>query len=196
MIFQAIQAMLWTVALTALIATAWTDLKDRIIPNELAAVVAMSGLCISLMLRPEQVWVSLIVVVLVVIGLGMLAHFGMMGGGDVKLIGATTLLVPPDQIGQLIAFIAVAGGLLSCVYLFLRRFVRASSLAKSPSHAEAVAAMDGQSQGLFSNECARIAAGGPMPYAFAIVGGVAGTFAGEIPRCLSANFCFFWASLS
>jgi prepilin peptidase CpaA len=196
MIFQAIQAVLWTVALTALIATAWTDLKDRIIPNELAAVVAMSGLCISLMLRPEQVWISLIVAVLVVIGLGVLAHFGMMGGGDVKLIGATTLLVPLDQIGQLMAFIAVAGGLLSCVYLFLRRFVRTDSLAKSPSHAEAVAAMDGESRGLFSNECARIAAGGPMPYAFAIVGGVAGTFAGEIPRCLSANFCFFLASLS
>jgi prepilin peptidase CpaA len=196
MTFQMLQALLWAAALAALLASAWTDLRDRIIPDELVGAVAASGLCLGLMLAPGQIWISLIVAVLVVIGLGMLAHFGMMGGGDVKLIGATTLLVPLDQIGQLMAFIAVAGGLLSCVYLFLRRFVRAGSLAKSPSHTEAIAAMDGESQGLFSNECARIAAGGPMPYAFAIVGGVAGTFAGEIPRCLSANFCFFWASLS
>jgi len=194
MIFQAIHAVLWTVTLTALLATAWTDLKDRIIPNELAGVVAMSGLCLSLLLRPEQTWMSLIVVVLVVTGLGVLAHFGLMGGGDVKLIGAATLLVPLEHVGQLMAFIALAGGLLSCVYLVLRHWVRVSRLAKPPAPAGGGADLTPQPGGLFAHECARIAAGGPMPYALAIVGGVAGTLAGEVPQCLFANFCFFSAS--
>ena len=135
--------------------------------------------------------VGLIVVVLVVIGLGVLAHFGMMGGGDVKLIGATTLLVPLDHVGQLLAFIAVAGGVLSCVYLVLRRSIRAGHLAKPPTPVEAAAATGREPGGLLPNECARIAAGDPMPYALAIVGGAVGTFAGELPQCLSANFCFF-----
>ena len=195
MIFQTLQALLWAAALTALLASAWTDLRDRIIPDELVGVVAASGLCLGLMLAPGQIWLSLIIAVLVLFGLGVLAHFGLIGGGDVKLISATTLLVPPSQVWQLMVFIALAGGLLSCVYLFLRCALRAGPLGKLPSSAEA-AETGPAMRGSFSNECARIAEGGPLPYALAILGGVAGTLAGELPRCLSANFCFFWGSPS
>jgi prepilin peptidase CpaA len=190
MILQVLPAVLWALALTALLASAWTDLKDRIIPNELAGVVAASGLCLCLLLRPEQTWISLVVVVLMLIGLGVAAHFGMLGGGDVKLISATTLLVPPDHVGYLMALIAMAGGLLSCVYLVLRYALRHSRAGKSSAEGGR------DSMGSISNECARIAAGGPMPYALAILGGVAASFAGELPQCLSASFCFFWGSPS
>ena len=196
MTFQMLQALLWAAALAALLASAWTDLKDRIIPDELVGAVAASGLCLGLMLAPGQVWVSLIIAVLVLFGLGVLAHFGLIGGGDVKLISATTLLVPPGQVWQLMVLIALAGGLLSCVYLFLRYALRAGVLGKLRSSAEAAAEARPAMRGSFSNECARIAEGGPLPYALAILGGVAGTFAGELPQCLSANFCFFWGSPS
>ena len=191
MIFDVLHTLAWAVALTALLASAWTDLKDRIIPNELVGLIAVAGLCLSLMLRPEQTWISLMAAALVLIGLGVLAHWGVMGGGDVKLISATTLLVPPDHVGQLMVFIAMSGGLLSGVYLLGRHLLRSSDLRKSVSYPEAGGERGGNSEGWFSGECARVAAGGSMPYALAILGGVAGVIAGEIPQCLSANFCSF-----
>lgn len=187
MIFHIFHALVWVVALTALLASAWTDLKDRIIPNELAGLVAASGMGLSLMLRPEQTWIAFAAAALVLSGLGVLAHYGVMGGGDVKLIGAATLLVPPGHIGQLMAFIAIAGGLLSVVYLLARYTLVHRSKRKLQPEFGKIA----DSAGWFSSECARMAAGGPMPYALAILGGVAGTIAGEFPQCLSANFCSF-----
>lgn len=191
MIFHVLHAVLWTVPLMALLASAWTDLKDRIIPNELVALVALSGLGLGLLLRPDAIWISLLAAMLVLLVLGLAAHFGMMGGGDVKLISAATLLVPPGYVGQLIVFIALAGGLLSAGYLLARLMVGNRPVGRSLLSAEAADGDCGGPGGWVSNECARIAAGGPMPYALAILGGVAITLAGELSRCLSANFCSF-----
>lgn len=189
MILHVFHAVLWATALAALLASAWTDLKIRIIPNELAGLVAICGLCLGLIFRPEQIWISLPAALLVLFGLGVLAHYNLMGGGDVKLISAATLLVPPAHIGQLLLFIALSGGLLSCAYIFARHALkRSGSAASSGSDAEAGGSSD-DGEGWFSHECARIAAGGPMPYALAILGGVAATIAGELPQCLLANSC-------
>ncbi len=191
MIFHVLHAVLWAVPVAALLASAWTDLKDRIIPNELVVLVALSGLGLGLLLRPDAIWISLLAAVLVLLVLGLAAHFGMMGGGDVKLISAATLLVPPGYIAQLIVFIALAGGLLSAGYFLARRMVGNRPVGRSLLSAEAAERDRWGPGGWVSNERARIAAGGPMPYALAIVGGVAITLAGELSRCLSANFCSF-----
>ncbi len=191
MILHVLHAVLWAAALSALVASAWTDLKDRIIPNELAGLVAISGIGLSLVLRPEQTWISLLAAFAVLIAMGVIAHYGMMGGGDVKLIGASALLVPPTHLGQLLVFIALAGGLLSCGYLAARYAVARGDVREAgPS---AGASLDGgqHRQGWLSIERGRIAAGGPMPYALAIVAGVAATIAGELPQCLFASFCSF-----
>jgi prepilin peptidase CpaA len=187
MLHQMLHLALWSVALVTLVASAWTDLRDRIIPNEFAGLTAACGIGLSLTLRPDETWIGMLVAVLALVGLGVIAHYGAIGGGDVKLISAATLLVPPAHIGQLIAFIALSGGLLSCAYLLARTTLRRSRAVAMLAEGD-----DGrEAGGWFSNECARIATGGPMPYALAILGGVAGTIAGELPQCLSASFCSF-----
>ena len=181
MIVHSLQAALWAIALAAILASAYTDLKDRIIPNELACLVAASGIALGLLTRPGQMPLSLLAAIALLFALGALAHFHMIGGGDVKLISAAALLVPPADIGKLLVFIALAGGVLSCAYLLARRALKGGGLG----------AMTENSQDWLSREGARIAAGGPMPYAVAILGGLATLIAREVPRCLSANFCFF-----
>lgn len=183
-----LHALLWMMALAALAASSWNDLKYRIIPNELVGVIAAIGIGLSLALRPGQTGISLVAAAVVLLALGVFSHFNMMGGGDVKLISATTLLVPPDRIGQLLVAIALAGGVLACIYLMARHALR-----RNPPGAALIAdeaGARGRSRvGWLSNECTRIASGGPMPYALAILGGVAVHIATELPKCLSASFC-------
>jgi prepilin peptidase CpaA len=187
MLAPLLHAALWAVALIALAASAWTDLKHRIIPDELVGLTAASGLGLSLALRPDDTWIGMLAAALILFGLGTLAHCGLIGGGDVKLISAATLLVPPGHIGALLLLIALSGGFLSGAYLVARAMLRRSHAGgPTPGDDDAL-----EAGGWFSNECARIAAGGPMPYALAILGGVAGTIAGELPQCLSAGFCSF-----
>jgi prepilin peptidase CpaA len=181
MIVHSLQAALWGIALAAVLASAYTDLKDRIIPNELVCLVAASGIALGLLSRPGQVPLSLLAAVALLFALGALAHFHLIGGGDVKLISAAALLVPPADIGKLLVFIALAGGVLSCAYLLARRALKSGD----------VRAMNENSQDWLSREGARIASGGPMPYAVAILGGLAGLIVGEIPQCLRVGFCFF-----
>jgi prepilin peptidase CpaA len=189
MVFQVFHALIWVIALTALAAAAWKDLKTRLIPDELTGIVAASGFILGLMLRPEQAVISLPAALIVLLGLGVLSHFNLMGGGDVKLISAVTLLVPPDHIGRLLLAIVLAGGVLSCVYILARVALGNASVRKSPAAVSAAETAGRNPGGWFSNECARVSAGGPMPYALAIVGGVIGAIAGELSQCLFGNFC-------
>lgn len=103
-------------------------------------------------------------------GLGIFAHFKMIGGGDLKLISAVTLLVLPDRVGQLLIEIIRAGGLLSCFYLAAHYSLK--SLPASRSAAAEVAPSASGLARMIKTERARIAVGYPMPYAVAVLGGV------------------------
>ena len=155
--------------LAVLTASAGTDLKERQIPNELAAAVAAVGLVQGLALRPGQVWLSLVVALVVFCGLGVLSHYRIIGGGDLKLISAVTLLVPPERVGQLLIEIALAGGVVACFYLLAGYALR--SLSATPSLAADAAGPEAGFALAIRTERDRIAAGGPMPYALAVLGG-------------------------
>jgi prepilin peptidase CpaA len=187
MIHQGLHAMLCAMAFIALMASAYTDIKDRVIPNELVGLVAACGLALVLIGRPEHIWIGVPAALATLFALGTLAHYGMIGGGDAKMIAAATLLVPPSEIGTLLIFIVMAGGVLSCIYILARYALR----SRNSGHIQSPAAVAPDGRGWFGRECTRIATGGPMPYGVAIFGGAAGVLAGELPRCLPANFCFF-----
>lgn len=127
MSFMIIPKILWMTSVAALVASAATDLKERIIPNELAAAIAIAGLLISLFVRPDQIGASLAAAALVFVVLGVLCRYGVLGGGDVKLMAAVTLLVPPGDVGDLLTRIALAGGLLSSFYLGASYIIRPDS---------------------------------------------------------------------
>lgn len=189
-----LHVLLWAAGLAALLASAWTDLRERIIPDELSGAVAVSGLALSFILRPGDAWIGLAAAVAVLFGLGVLSHFNLMGGGDVKLISAATLLVPPAQIAPLLLAIVIAGGVISCVYLAARLALarprhRPEEMPASADMAGNPGSGPGSARDWFAAECARIAAGDPMPYGLAILGGVAGYIAWELTQCTSATSC-------
>jgi prepilin peptidase CpaA len=181
-----ISGALLAAGLAGLVAASVSDIKERLIYNEIVIFVLGVGLALRLVSTPELVWVSLVVAAVLLVVLGQLARFGVIGGGDAKLIAATLLLLPPQHDARLIAAIAVAGGILSCIYLAarmaLRRgiFIPAGAGRKFPM---------GESSGVFANELAKITAGEPMPYALAILAGTTYSIASEAFQCISATFC-------
>ena len=139
------------------------DLAARTIPDRVTfAVVVLGGA--SAVARGTPVG-SAVVAALVFVLLLLTWIAGMLGGGDVKLIPAVTLLVPPPEVPMLMATIAMAGGVVSIGYLVLRRFiVRNHSFVRVPRPAT-----------LFTRaaraELWRIRRHGPIPYAVAIAAG-------------------------
>jgi prepilin peptidase CpaA len=181
-----IQTLPWTASLLALAGSAVTDLRKRMIPDEFSTLIAVCGLAMALRLGSGQAWIALLAALCVFFFLGVLAHYNAIGGGDVKLIAACCLLVPPDSIPLLLAEIALAGGVLSGAYLaggwLLRRSPRTRLEPASASQPNAF-------RKWLRREGSRIARGYPVPYALAVFGGVAVHLIRELPPCFSATSC-------
>jgi prepilin peptidase CpaA len=185
--------------LCGLVAASVSDIEERLIYNEIVIFVFAIGIALRLVSTPGLAGISLLVCVCLLIVLGQLARFGIIGGGDAKLIAATLLLLPPQRDAWLLAHIALAGGVLSCAYLAARiAMKKAIPVLTSPVLAGPVLAgpvLAGQITqtsrplGVFGRERAKIAAGEPMPYALAILAGAAYSIASEATECISATSC-------
>jgi len=180
-----IQASLWTGVIAGLLWASVTDLKERIIPDEITILIALSGLLLCFAAHPGQVWLNLLAAAAVFLGAAFLCRYGMIGGGDVKLLAAVTLLFPPHESGKLLLEIALAGGLLSCVYLGASVMLKAVPLRSAAPDPQASAALSRW----FRLESERIASRKQVPYAIAILGGVVWHIAGESPQCFFAMSC-------
>lgn len=168
-------------------ASAAVDLTRRLIPNELVIAVAGVGLAYGVAQRPDKIWLSLGAALIVFCALAALAYRKFLGGGDMKLISAVSLAVSPNRVGELLIDIALAGGVLSCVYFAAHWFLN----SRKPSGPVALDAAP-PSAGIAKYveiERARIASGDSMPYALAIFGGVMSFNAGELFRCVYATSC-------
>ncbi len=184
-----IQWAVWAFVLAVLFLAAFTDLKDRIIPDELVGIVALCGLVLCLAGRPGPVWLSLLTAAAVFLALAVLCRYGMVGGGDVKLIAALALLARPDRVGELLIEIALAGGVLSCVYL------GASFMRRGAPKTQGVTEFNAESSAPLPTwievESARIASRKQVPYALAILGGVLWHVARGLQQCSFVTPCSF-----
>ena len=101
-----------------LIAAAITDLRARIISNRLnlgvAALAPLWWIACGLPLWPGMA-VQLLVGLLVFVLFAALFAFGMMGGGDVKLLGALALWFPWQAVLTLLTLMAILGGAVAIV---------------------------------------------------------------------------------
>jgi prepilin peptidase CpaA len=135
------------------------DVVARTIPNSIAAGLAALGAAVRL-LHGEMV-VGLMVGLLVFGAAAACWRRGWMGGGDVKLLGAAAIALPPSSVPMFVAAVAMAGGLLAVLYLAARPFTPAPApLRPAGLLARAVRV-----------ECWRIGRRGPLPYACAIAAG-------------------------
>jgi prepilin peptidase CpaA len=103
-------------ALTLLLAAAaWTDYRNRRIPNALT----MSGLAAALLLRvavgPEAIIEGLVGALLAFVLTLPLLMLGVMGGGDVKLLIAIGAFMGPRHFLWAAVLIAIIGGMMAAV---------------------------------------------------------------------------------
>ena len=148
-------------AAALLVVAALHDLALRIIPN----AIPIGLVCIGTLLRVHQG--SILIGSAFALAVFAAAFFcwrrGWMGGGDVKLLGATALVVSPFQVGSFLVLTAQCGGLLAVTYLILSRTVRLPAPGRLGDR--------GTLGRVLRAERWRICRGAPLPYCFAIAAG-------------------------
>ncbi len=142
-----------------LLMAALHDVAVRTVPNWLAGALAVAGLVVQSL--QGALLTSVPTALAVFVFAALCWRRGWMGGGDVKLLGAAALLVPPILVPSLIAAVALSGGVLAFFYLAARRRL-ARPRAGRPS---------GLVLRAIRAERWRLRRGGPMPYAVAIASG-------------------------
>jgi prepilin peptidase CpaA len=139
-------------------ASAVHDVMARTIPNRWCAAIAFAGLGVRLI--DGSLISGLFAGAIVFILAAACWRAGWLGGGDVKLLGACALAVPPHLVPALVIDTSLAGALLALVYLAARnRLPR----PRSPRPASLLARA-------WRAERWRLRRGGPLPYAVAIAG--------------------------
>lgn len=118
-----------------LVAAAVGDIRTRTIPNGLNLAIALAAIpfwyASDLSLWPE---VALrIGVAVLVFGLfaGAFA-LGMMGGGDVKLLAAIALWLPPAAVAALLVLMSLAGGAITLFMAARHRLARRTEKLEVP----------------------------------------------------------------
>lgn len=135
------------------------DIATRQIPNRIPLFIALLGA--GLRLGYGQLAPGLAAAACAFGGLYLLWRQGWIGGGDVKLLAATTLLAPPAQVLNLLLAVSLAGGVLSIIYLLLigLRLPPVPAGSRTPLRR------------VLRAENWRIRRRGPLPYACAISAG-------------------------
>jgi len=112
-----LHTMLLFAAAAALLFAAAHDVAVRTVPNLVSLVVAAAGLGLNAL--DGHLVPALFGAGLVFAGSWHCWRRGWIGGGDVKLLSACALLVPPASVPELILSTAIAGGMLALLYLAL-----------------------------------------------------------------------------
>ena len=143
-----------------LLLAAFSDVTTRLIPNSIPAALAAIGLGLRLI---DGHWPLSLLAGGIVFALAFACWLrGWMGGGDVKLLGACALLVPPASVMPMITLVAIAGGMLAIIYL------AAGRLMPRPAPLPAARRPRGFLARALRAERWRLARGTALPYAVAI----------------------------
>ncbi len=149
----------WMVALALLALAAASDLASRIVPDRASLGIALAGVLLRLQ---DSTLAPALAAALTVFAAALVCwHRGWLGGGDVKLVAAAALIVPPGRVPGLVAAVLLSGGVLALIYLAL------AALLPAP----AASAPRGRWARIARIERRRVHRRGPLPYACAIVAG-------------------------
>ena len=114
-------------AMALLVAAAYSDIRTFRIPNLLVLAIAALGVVRLILLGATGDAIStfyafIIFALIFVIGF-LLFSRGLIGGGDVKLLGATILLIRYRDVYEFFVLMAVFGAVLSLVVVFVRNYL-------------------------------------------------------------------------
>lgn len=105
--------------ITLLLYVATLDVATRMIRNDVCLLLALLGVAGQLA-SPMQLAESLIAATILFLLLFALYRRGGIGGGDVKLLVALAIGLPPAGLIQLLIVTSLAGGVLALVHLVMR----------------------------------------------------------------------------
>src|SRR5271166_6565117 len=142
-----------------LVAAGLHDAAVRTIPNWIPASLTIAGLVTRV--QQGNAMADLGIAALLLTMLGALWLRGFIGGGDMKVIPAVALILPPSGTPVFLLSVALAGGALALIYLTLSFVVP----RPGPGPRRGFVAR------LLKAEAWRIHRRGPLPYAVAIAGG-------------------------
>lgn len=147
------------IATLLLLLAAADDFSRRIVPNWLSVALAADGIVLRTLDRNLLLGVAAAFIVFVLAALCW--RRGLMGGGDVKLLAAASLLFSPSLVPRFVLLVALAGGVLGLAYCAMRLVLR----TPSPIRPRALIAR------ILRIERHRISRGFSLPYASAIAAG-------------------------
>ena len=103
-----------------LIVVAVGDVRARLIPNWLNLAIALTAIPFW-WLSGYALWPQIAIQIVLAVGIFLffatLFRFGMMGGGDVKLLAALALWLPLASMVKLLVIMSIAGGVLALAML-------------------------------------------------------------------------------
>jgi len=156
-------------AAMALLFAAAHDVALRIVPNGVSLIVAVAGLGLNVL--DGQLIAALFAGALVFAGAWYCWRRGWVGGGDVKLLSACAMLVPPALVPEPVLSTAIAGGILALIYVALARILP----GPPRSHPSGLLGR------VWRAERRRIRRSLSLPYACAIAAGVLLTLNSPVP---------------
>jgi prepilin peptidase CpaA len=148
-----------TAAGTVLVAAALHDVGFRTVPNWMPLILLL--LAGGLRAVQGTLAISTGIGLITLLAAALCWRRGWLGGGDVKLMAASVMLVPPALCIALLLQVALCGGVLALLYLALSRFVARPPSARPPGWLARIARA----------ERYRMHRRGPLPYASAIAAG-------------------------
>ena len=140
------------------------DVATRTVPNWISAVLLAAGL--GLRLAGGGLMLGLLAAAIVFVAAVFCWRRGWMGGADVKLLAAASLVVPPGLVLSLLLAVSLAGGILLIVSYALHVGVR-----RLPVSGSASSRSDGLLARIRRVERRRIRRLESLPYASAIAAG-------------------------
>ena len=135
------------------------DLAFRLVSNRLPLTICAVG--VALHLLDGDVLTAVGLSLLVFLAAAFCWRRGWLGGADVKLFGAGTMLVAPGAVGTFLLDTSLAGGVLAAAYWGASRVVHRPSSARPPGLLQRIARVERR----------RLHQGGPLPYAVALSAG-------------------------
>ena len=138
------------------------DFAVRTVPNWVSLALFAIGAVLRLIEGgPQSLAIGIAIAFAVLVLTFLFWRLGWMGGGDVKMLTAAAIFVPPLMVPFLISGTAIAGGILSMIYLAGGVLVRRPQRARPPGFVRRA----------LRCEQWRLSRRGPLPYAAAIAAG-------------------------
>jgi prepilin peptidase CpaA len=118
-----------------LLVAAIGDLRTREISNWLNGAIALLAIpfwwSMGLSLWPD-VAIQIGVALGVFLAFALLFHFGAMGGGDVKMVAALALWLPPAAVLTVLVIMSIGGGVLTLAMLIRHRLRKSGEQLEIP----------------------------------------------------------------